>query len=231
MLVLWIFEFGYLLQHLATIFQINRLNKVKNTDMVSLDTNVYFLVGTLCRLVWMWESALKSFYLAYLEITISVISLTVVLYLFRKFSTSSIYNQNETIEQPIYLRPYVLIPLILVLSFFFHPGNKGKYYYTAQMFVSGNIFSEAIGLLPQLYIIYNYKDTGDVSQYYVVFLTLARCSRILFWFKMYMDGNNFIALIIADLIHTCLLILFVYQYFKNKDRVSLPTNTPQKKLF
>jgi ER lumen protein retaining receptor len=230
MLVLWIFEFGYLLQHLATYFQIDRINKVKNTDMVSLDTNIYFFVGTICRLVWMWDSALKSFYLAYLEITISVISLAYVLWLFKKYKVNS-YVESE-LKQPFYLKPYVLIPIIVVLSFLFHPGSKGKYYYTSQMFVSGNIFSEAIGLLPQLYIFFNFKETGDVSSQYVIFQTLSRFSRIIFWIKMYIDGNNFISLIIADVVHSILLVGFIFLFYKNKDRGSLPTsNTGQKKLF
>jgi uncharacterized protein with PQ loop repeat len=230
MLVLWIFELGYLLQHLATFFQIVQINKSKNTDMVSLDTNIYFLVGTICRLVWMWDSSLKSFYLAYLEITISVVTSAYILWLFKKYKVNS-YDLSEA-TQPILLRPYVLIPVILILSFLFHPGNKNKYYYTNQMFVSGNIFSEAIGLLPQLYIFYNFKDTGDVSYKYVIFQTLSRFSRILFWIQMYRNGNNFIALIIADIIHTLLLIGFIYLFLKNKDRANLPTtNTTQKKMF
>jgi hypothetical protein len=229
MLVLWIFELGYLLQHLGTFFQILQINRSKNTDMVSLDTNIYFLVGTVCRLVWMWDSALKSFYLAYLEITISVIISFYILWLFKKYKVNS-YDLSEA-TQPILLRPFVLIPVILILSFIFHPGSKNQYYYTNQMFVSGNIFSEAIGLLPQLYIFYNFKDTGDVSQKYVVFQTLSRFSRILFWIQMYRSGNNFIALIIADVVHTMLLIGFIYLFLKNKDRASLPTNTTQKKMF
>jgi TRAP-type uncharacterized transport system fused permease subunit len=229
MLVLWIFEFGYLLQHLATFFQINRINKVKNTDMVSLDTNIYFLVGTICRLVWMWDSALKSFYLAYIEITISVLASLYILWLFKQYKVNS-YDSTE-LTQPTFLKPYVLIPVILVLSFLFHPGVKNKYYYTNQMFVSGNIFAEAIGLLPQLYIFYNYKETGDVSQQYVIFQTLSRFSRILFWIEMYRKGNNFVTLIIADIVHTFLLVAFIYLFYKNKDRGNLPTTNTQKKLF
>jgi TRAP-type uncharacterized transport system fused permease subunit len=197
--------------------------------MVSLDTNIYFLVGTICRLVWMWDSALKNFYLAYLEITISVSLSLYILWLFKKYKVNSYDSSAST--QPIFLRPYILIPAILILSFLFHPGSKGKYYYTTQMFVSGNIFSEAIGLIPQLYIFYNYKETGDVSQQYVVFQTLSRCSRILFWFEMYRKGNNFVALIIADIVHTVLLVVFNYLFWSNKDRANLPTSNAEKKLF
>jgi hypothetical protein len=230
MVVLWIFELGYMLQHLATFFQIMRINKVKNTDMVSLDTNIYFLVGTICRLIWMWDSALKSFYLAYLEITISVLISIYILYLFHQYKVNSYDTSSAT--QPIFLRPYFLIPLILILSFLFHPGSKNQYYYTSQMFVSGNIFAEAIGLLPQLYIFYNFKETGDVSQQYVIFQTLSRFSRILFWIEMYRKGNNFVALIVADVVHTILLVGFIYLFYKNKDRANLPTtNTSQKKMF
>jgi hypothetical protein len=221
MLVLYFFEIGYLLQHLATIFQIQRIKHHKNSELVSQDTNIFFLIGFICRTIWMWDSSLRKFKLTYFELLLGYASLIYIIYLYDKYKHNNYINY--TLEQPQYIRFYVLLPVILLLSFIFHPGTKNKYYFSTQMFVSGNIFSEAVGLLPQLYIIYYSKETGNISQYYAIFLTIARVIRLLFWIKMIADGNNFVSLLLADLINTVLLICFIYSIKKNWSRTSLPT--------
>jgi hypothetical protein len=182
----------------------------------------------------MWDSALKGFYLSYLELILGFASLVYICYLFHTYKHNNYFSC--TIEEPIYTKFYVLFPIILILSFLFHPGSKNKYYFTTQMFVSGNIFAEAIGLLPQFYIIAKSKETGNISQYYAVFLSIARFFRLLFWVQMYMKGNNFTMLIVADVIHTLLLFVFIYSMKKNWGRTNLPTfgespSAGSKKLF
>jgi len=39
---------------------------------------------------------------------------------------------------------------------------------------------------------------------------------MLFWIKMYFDGAKFFYLILADLIHSLLLVDFAYIFFKHK---------------
>jgi hypothetical protein len=234
MVVLWLFEIGYLIQHLATFFQIKRIRHHRNSELVSLDTNIYFLIGCICRTIWMWDSALKGFYLSYLELILGFTSLIYIIYLFNTYKHNNYINY--TLDQPIYTKFYVLFPLILILSFLFHPGTKNKYYFTTQMFVSGNIFSEAIGLLPQFYIIAKSKETGNISSYYAVFLAFSRFFRLLFWFQMYMKGSSFIMLIVADVINTVLLFVFLYSMKINWGRNTLPTfgespSSGTKKLF
>ena len=41
-----------------------------------------------------------------------------------------------------------IIPICLILSFFFHPGSKNEYYFSFQMFVSMSMFIEACALMP-----------------------------------------------------------------------------------
>lgn len=232
-LVLWFFEFGYLLQHLGTLFQILRIKEKKKAELVSLETNLFFLIGITCRLIWMWDSMLKDFFLAYLELILGFGSLLYLLYLYRIYSASIFASQNQ-VQLPVFLKFQTLLPVIMILSFLFHPGVKGKYYFTVQMFVSMNMFSEAIGLLPQLYMIIRERESGNISQYYVVFLGIARFFRLLFWIKMYIDGSPFISLIIADLLHSLLLFVFIYVLFKNWKQTLLPTfgeTTQPKKLF
>jgi ER lumen protein retaining receptor len=218
--VLWLFEFGYILQHAATIFQIFRIKSRKSTEIISLDTNILFLIGALSRLVWMWDSMLKGFFLAYLEIIMAFISLVYIIFLYSKYKVNTLVT-NE-IRLPVFMRVQVLLPIVCVLSFFFHPGVKNNYYFTIQMFVSLSIFSEAIGLLPQWYIISKEKDTGNISQFYVVFLAFARLFRLLFWISMYYQGMKFGSLIVADLIHCAVLFNFVYNVIKNWNKALLP---------
>lgn len=233
-IVLWFFEFGYLIQHVATISQILRIRQKKNVELVSLETNLLFLLGSLARMVWMWDSMLRKFWLSYVELLIGIGSLIYIIFLYQKYKVNDYYN-NE-IKIPIFIKMYVLLPVIFILSFLFHPGKKGDYYFTMQMFVSLNVYSEAVGLLPQLYVIQHTKDTGNVSQWYAICLGLARFCRLLFWVKMYIDGNKFISLLIADFIHCLLLFNFIYSIIKNWNKAVLPTfgsgeDSKPKKMF
>jgi ER lumen protein retaining receptor len=230
--VLWLFEIGYILQHLATIFQIYRIQRKRKTEMVSLETNVLFFIGAMSRLLWMWDSMLKGFILSYIEIVLALGSLLYIFYLFHKFKKNDLLI-NE-VSLPIFFKLIVLIPVCLVLCFFFHPGAKNEYYLTMQQLVSLSIFSESIGLIPQLWMIRKERDTGNLSQFYVVFLAFARLFRLLFWLKMYLDGNKFISLILADLIHCVILSDFVYNVIKNWNNGVLPTMAREingKKIF
>ena len=78
---------------------------------------------------------------------------------------------------------------------------------------------------------------GDLSELYIVFLGTARFFRLLFWLKMYFDGNKFMALIIADIIHCATLFNFIYNVIKKWSGSGLPTtfteikNNSNKKMF
>lgn len=233
-MILWVFELGYMLQHLAIVFQILNILKKRSTEGVSKETCMFFLIGSLCRLGWMWDSMLANFYFAYLEVAIGVTSLIALIYLYEKNKDSD-YLRAE-LSVPKYLNFPTLLLIICALSFFFHPGSKNKYYLSLQMLVSFNIYSECIGLLPQLYLIYKTKETGNVSEYYILFLGIARFFRLIFWFKMYIDGNSFMSLIFADLTHTVILSVFIYTFKSNLSTFAMPTFAtddaqPRKKIF
>ena len=233
-LVLWFFEFGYLLQHIATIFQIHKIQSSRNTEGISLETNVFFLLASVCRIIWMWDSMLATFYLTYLELLIGLASLVYIIKIYIQFSSGYDYLTVES-EKPIYLNFYVILVAIFVLSFFFHPGSKNDYYLSLQMFVSMNIFSECLGLLPQFFIIVKSKESGNLSAYYIIFLAVARFFRLFFWIKMYIDGSKFMSLIIADVLHTGFLSVFIYSASKKWYNTSIPQFNPEadrkKKVF
>ncbi len=217
--ILWSFEGGYLFQHTATLFQILKMTKRQNSECVSLETNILFLIGAFSRLFWLSKSSLSELFLTYIELLFGFSTLGYVIYLYQKNKVRN-YFSNE-IKLPIYLKLYVLLPFIVVLSFFFNPGDS---YFTEQIFVSIGIFSEAIGILPQLYIIRKSKDSGDLSELYVVFLALSRFLRLFFWITMFISGSRYFALIIADIIHSLALSNFVYNVIKNWSGKGLPTS-------
>lgn len=233
-MILWFFEIGYVLQHLAIIFQILQIRKNKNTEGIAIETILFFTIATLCRFVWIFDSKLKNFYFTYFEILMAVSSLAYIIYLYNNFKHNDYIRQQ--VQLPVYFKFFTLLLVITVLSFFFHPGKKNEYYLSNQMFVSANIYSECVGLIPQLYLISKSSETGNVSRFYLIFLGFARFFRIFFWIKMYLEGNSFLSLIFADVIHSILLILFIYVFKKNLGNELLPQfsvdgESKRKKIF
>ena len=168
MFILLLFESGYIFQHLATFFQILKILKRNNSECVSLNTNILFLVGAISRIGWIWDSLLKNYWLTYIEIILAILTQCYIIYLYQKNKVRN-YFANE-IQIPFYLQLYVLLPLAIFLSLIFNPGDS---LFSSQIFVSLSIFSEAIGLLPQLYIIKKSRDSGDLSELYIIFLGIA----------------------------------------------------------
>ena len=87
-----------------------------------------------------------------------------------------------------------------------------------------------------MYIIRQSKDSGDLSELYVVFLALARFMRLFFWITMFISGSRYFSLIIADIIHCIALSNFVYNVIKNWSGKGLPTSFAElrntnKKMF
>ena len=63
---LWLFEGGYLFQHIATFFQILKMIKRQNSECVSLETNILFLIGAFSRLFWLTSSSLSDLFITYI---------------------------------------------------------------------------------------------------------------------------------------------------------------------
>ena len=209
-IILYSFESGYLFQHIATLSQIIKMLKRRDSECISLETNILFLIGAICRIFWVFNSSLTDIYITYFEILLGISSLSYAIYLHQK-NKSRNFHSNE-VQLPIYLKLYILIPFTLILSFFSNPGDS---YFTDQIFVSFGIYSEAVGLLPQLHIIRASKDSGELSKLYVIFLALARFLRLFFWLFMFISGEKYFSLILADIIHCIVLSNFVYNTIKN----------------
>ena len=114
--------------------------------------------------------------------------------------------------QYVFLRWWAIGVVSLGLATLYHPGKKGEFFFTLQMFVSFTIFIEALALTPQLVHLQLSKDTEGLNSYYLVCLGLARISRVFFWKAMGGKTNMFWYLITADILHTVLLLGFWYLY-------------------
>jgi|LauGreDrversion4_2_1035121.scaffolds.fasta_scaffold1001912_1 hypothetical protein len=234
--ILWVFNIGYLFQHLGTILQIRHIMKKRETEGVCVDTQVLFLIGALSRCIWITDTMLKDFTLTYFELLAALLTLGYTLYLCL-FKLNGIYSISQILQNkllPFYFRWYVIFAVSLVASFFFHPGNE-SHSYDIQMFVSLNIFVEAAGLIPQIYSVNSQKDSNIFSKLYLMCMSISRFLRLLFWFRMYMEDQGFAYLIIADVLHLFMVSGFVFSFMKNLNNFSLPTTDNRldmgKKIF
>ena len=237
MFILYIFNFGYLLQHLGAVIQIMRLEKKGEIELICLDTQFLFLVGAISRIIWIHDTMLKDSIITYVEqiLALMTISYTIYLCLFKLnkgfIPIMEFINKKDL---PFYMKWWVLLLVSLILSFFFFPGNDGQRF-DLQQLVSLTIFSESMGLLPQIHLVNKQRDSQLISKFYLLFLSFSRIFRLVFWIYMYLDDNTFIYLMIADIIHCVMVSGFVYTFFKNFEGMSLPTTNryhdESKRLF
>lgn len=209
-LVLLLFNLGYVAQLVGNYLLIQKIRKQKNIEGLSFETQVIYLIGAFVRCIWVFETRLTHTLLVWLELLANLGSLSYLVYLFWKYKDSKFVQIQN---------PFKFIYLLIastVLSIFFHPGSKGKYYFTLQMLVAFTMYFEACGLLPQIYILRRMVEVEITMGHYVFCLAVSRAIRLLFWLCMWLEGDSFIYLMLADLLHTALLADFVYYYVKRK---------------
>ena len=56
---------------------------------------------------------------------------------------------------------------------------------------------------------------------YLLFMGLSRFVRLIFWILMWLESEDFVYLILADLIHSILLVDFVWIFIKTKKGESI----------
>lgn len=207
-IVVWLFTIGYFFQLLGTLILILKIQKQKSTFGLCLDTQYLFLLGSISRCFWLNQTRLAKMPFALFELVGNTSLLVIAVYLCEKYRHTATHSNSK------YLRYYSLALVCIVLSFFFHPGRKNSYYLSMQMLISFTMFSESLGLLPQLYIMRKAKEVEVMTSRYLFFLGLARLCRLIFWLQMYLEGDMFISLIIADLLHSLIFGYFAFHFFK-----------------
>jgi hypothetical protein len=142
-LQLYLFVFGYIFEHIGNGVMIYKLQKQKSMYGISIDTQLCLLVSTLARVLWMFDTQLTKLWISVFEICAAVAMHGYIVFL--------CYSYKDPIYKGVsalYLKCYVLMGACFVLSMIFHPGNKGEYFFTYQMFVSFTMFLEAAALVP-----------------------------------------------------------------------------------
>lgn len=77
-----------------------------------------------------------------------------------------------------------------------------------QILVAFTMYVEALGLIPQLYLMNKMYDIEPITSNYVAMLVVARLCRMVFWGVLFYQGEHFLQLFIAD----CLHALFAADY-------------------
>ena len=221
--VIYLFGFGYLLQHLGMILQIIKMNKLKSAESVSVDTLILFIFSTISRLIWISDTILKESYFTYLELLVGIVTIAYMLFLtFVKYnyenSPLDLINNNLI---PIFFRWYVILIISAIASYFIFPGNEGQKF-DLQMLVSFTIFTEAANLIPQIFFLKAKKDSHDISQIYNILMVFSRFFRLMFWLKLYFESDSIEFLLFADIINLFMVGGYVYNIFKLKDGFYLP---------
>ena len=200
------FVIGYFIAQLGNVLLLVKINKQKSVYGVSMDSQITLLIATLSRCIWFSDTKLPTMWIAICEITIAVCLHLYIVY--------QCYKYKDALQQemPIFLRYFVLLAIALVLSCFFHPGKKGDYFFTQQMFVSFTMFCEALSLVSQLYHMRMSKGVDGLNAKYLAALAISRVSRIYFWYTMSNKMSTFWYLIAADSVHTIMVVSFAVLY-------------------
>ena len=219
LVVLYCFEIGYLVQHLATFILIRQLLRTKSGEGICLDTQLTYLIATMSRVVWISDTMLIDFWLTYVEIFVGLILSAIIIYLIYQLNSQEICLASST-EIPFYSKWIVLLVISLILSYFYFPGDEGQGL-DVQMLVSLTIYVEAIGILPQIVLFFNTKDSSMFNRKYISLLAVSRALRLVFWIFMVREGNTFTCLIAADIISLLSFSTFVYSFLKNYNNMTL----------
>lgn len=206
-----LFVLSYLIQLFASGILLYRILSVKSIYGLSVDTQICFLCSTICRCVWTWNTRIfdsGSIFasIAILELGASAASAVCLVHLFRKLI------HTTTMRSPMPLSVYVLVPVALLLAWLINPGEW--FSFTAQGLVAFTMYVEALALVPQLYLIRKMDDVEALTSHYIGLLVIARAVRMIFWVVMYTEGQWFLCLFLADLLHTAMSADYVYLWVK-----------------
>lgn len=198
---IFLFLVGYLVHFAASCLLMYKIWKHKSIYGLSVDTQAAYFLAVVARCVWSLETRLVETKFAYVELFLSTLAAGGLSFLCYQF-----YHTATKHSTPV-LRVYATAPAALVLAFFFHPGDD---WWSLQILVSYTMFQEAMGLLPQLYLMRKMHEVEPMTSHYVGLIVVARFIRMVFWGKMYIMGEHFLQLLFADVLHTLLSADYLY---------------------
>eukprot|EP00928_Gymnodinium_smaydae_P062086 TRINITY_DN4601_c0_g2_i1.p1 TRINITY_DN4601_c0_g2~~TRINITY_DN4601_c0_g2_i1.p1 ORF type:complete len:258 (+),score=28.43 TRINITY_DN4601_c0_g2_i1:113-775(+) len=198
---IFLFIMGYYVQVAASGMLMYKIWYHKSIYGLSTDTQIAYLLAVLARCVWVLETRLVETTFAYIEVVVSTVVAIVLTGLCVKLG-----HTTQKQSTPI-LRVYVTCPASLVLAFFFHPGDD---WWSMQILVAYTMYQEAMGLLPQLWLMRKMHEVEPLTSHYVGLLVCARFIRMIFWGQLFFLGEHFLQLFVADVLHTLFSADYLY---------------------
>ena len=141
---MFVFEIGYLVQHIGTGLLNFKIQKQRTIYGISIDAQICYAFALLARCFWQFDTQLMSMWLTYFEIMVAITLQLYLLYQCNQYK-DIIYRNVQDFQY----KWYFVCALCLVMACVFHPGKKNaKFFFTLQMFVSFTMFVEAAALIP-----------------------------------------------------------------------------------
>lgn len=200
-----LFLIGYFIQCLACGMLCYKIWKTQSIYGLSIDTQIAFAVANITRCIWTLDTRLIETNFAFAELLISTAMSLLCCFLCWR------YQHTTTMHAIPWLRVYSITPIAAVLAFFFHPSDQ---WLSVQILVAFTMYLEALGLLPQLWLMKKMYDVEPITSHYVGLLVIARFLRMVFWGVLFYIGEHFLQLFVADLVHTVFTADYMYLWFR-----------------
>eukprot|EP00922_Rhytidocystis_sp_ex-Travisia-forbesii_P053267 GHVS01078986.1.p1 GENE.GHVS01078986.1~~GHVS01078986.1.p1 ORF type:complete len:217 (-),score=4.37 GHVS01078986.1:734-1384(-) len=191
----WLFICGYAIHFLASALLLFKICQNKSIYGLAVDTQVCFLLSTVSRCVWSFDTRLIETWVAHVELCCSTLIAVVLVYYMVMYR----HTQARSVSWMISIA--TLTPGAACLALLMHPG---RVWFSIQVLVAFTIYLEAVALLPQLWLMRRMVEIESLTSFYVFLLILSRVMRLLFWLSLYVQGEHFVGLFVADAVH-CLL--------------------------
>lgn len=202
---IWLFVLGYCVQWAAALLLLYKIHTQKSIYGLSVDTQWAFALANVGRCVWTLETRLVESYFAYFELLGSTLTSFVLAYYCVK------YKHTTTLHAPAHFRVPVIGAVALVLAFFFHPSDS---WLSMQILVAFTMYLEALALVPQLWLMKKMHDIEPITSHYVALLIIARICRMCFWGVLFMMGEHFFQLFVADVLHSLFAADYLYLWVR-----------------
>jgi len=202
---IFFFVLGYWVHFMGSCLLLYKIVGQRSIYGLSIDTQIAFLMAVVGRCIWTLDTRLVETVFAYIELIASTfIAGAIVWKCWQHRFTTTKHAAGP-------FRIWSIAPAAFVFAFFFHPGDS---WWSVQILVAFTMYIEALGLLPQLYLMRNMHEIEPLTSHYVALLVIARSIRMLFWGVLFWMGEHFLQLFIADILHTLLSADYMYLWFK-----------------
>lgn len=204
---IFLFLLGYKVQFAAACLLALKIYKQKTIYGLSIDTQICFLIANISRCVWTLETRLVETPVAYGELILSTLVSMIIVYFCYRHSQ----DVSQVVSPPEYLTTKVLIPIAGVAAFFANPGHD---WFTFQILVAFTMYAEALAMIPQLVIMRKIYFIEPLTSHYVAGVVISRLIRMIFWGTLFWQGEHFLQLFLADIIHTALSADYLFLWVR-----------------